>query len=376
MKVHTVQKGDTLWKISKMHGISLEALIAANPQIPNPDQIDVGMQVNVPSGSTAAPVPAPEPTGIGMEGPAVDLAPLPPAAPAQLPTPAPTPSPEMMTPPPAAPEPAYPSVPKWEGLWKYVVKHGDSMFKIAKQVGVTLEHLKAANPQVPNPDKIYPGQVLNIPSSGMKSKAGNPGSSLKEQLTSPMATQPFPKEQLLKPKEMAPVENPIMTPPSVVSPAMEMPMPMPAAPAPLPIPDINLNLQYAPHKHHAITFAPQKEIANNFNTNIGNFPLSNTHNVAAAQQQQQSAPITNSGMMPTPVVSPVAMAPMHPMQQTMLYYIPVSIKKKKKHKQKHKCHKKMKKCGCQKHHHHHHPHHQMMLQHMGLFPKTFYREED
>ena len=365
MKVHTVQKGDTLWKISKLNGISLEALIAANPQIPNPDHIDVGMQVNIPDGNTANPAPASH--GMGVEqhlapetAPDVALG----ADAAPLPQPVQQPVPETMTPPPALPEPAYPSVPKWEGLWKYVVKHGDSMFKIAKQVGVTLEHLKAANPQVANPDKIYPGQVLNIPSSGMKMKSGNPGSSLKEQLTAPIAMQPFPKEQLLKPKEMAPVEK---MPPSVVSPAMEMPMPpMPPAPAPMPIPDINLNLQYAPHKHHAFNYAPQKEIANNFNTNIGNFPLSHTVSTAAAQQQQQSAPIANTGVMPAPVVSPMAMAPMH---QAMLYYIPVSLKKKKHHK----CHKKVKKCGCHKHHHYHQ---QLMMQHMGMFPKTFYREED
>lgn len=370
MKVHTVQKGDTLWKISKLHGISLEELIAANPQIPNPDQIDVGMQVNIPDGANAA--PAPTSPGLGSElhaapEAALDMAFGTGAAPLPQPT-------AQTTPPPTLPEPAYPSVPKWEGLWKYVVKHGDTMFKIAKQVGVTLEHLKAANPQVANPEKIYPGQVLNIPSSGMKLKSGNPGSSPKEQLTAPMAMQPFPKEQLLKPKEMAPVEK---MPPSVVSPAMEMPMPAPMAPmpmmpaaAPVPLPDINLNLQYAPHKHHAINYAPQKEISNNFNTNIGNFPLSTTTNTAAAQQQQQSAPIANTGVMPAPVVSPMAMAPMH---QTMLYYIPVSLKKKKKHKH-HKCHKKVKKCGCHKKHHH--PQQQLMMQQMGMFPKTFYREED
>ena len=65
MTIHTVQKGDTLWKISKMHGISLEALIAANPQITNPDKIDVGMAINVPGGSLAPAVPemqAPAPT--------------------------------------------------------------------------------------------------------------------------------------------------------------------------------------------------------------------------------------------------------------------------------------------------------------------------
>jgi spore coat assembly protein SafA len=378
---HTVQKGDSLWKISKAYGVSLESLIAANPQIPNPDKIDVGMQVMIPSGGTmpapgAMPLPTPEatptplPTPGGMtapdempgpagaqeeKGPATDIFPGGTTT-GGMTSAAPMPAPEpMMSTPPA---PAYPSVPKWEGLWKYVVKNGDSLFKIAKQVGVTLEQLKAANPQVPNPDKIYPGQVLNIPSSGMKPKSGNPGLSPKEQLTSPMApmgVSPLSiKEQVTQPKEMAPMETPIQAP---VSPIPAAPMPMPAMPHPF---EINANLNFSPHDN-------KKE------TNIGYFPHHNQ-----MQQAQAVSPAATG-----PVVAKQEAAPMDMHQHLMMYYhmMPhmyyIPVKMKKKHK---KCHHKQHKCGCKKQHHHAHAHwaayHQMMMQHMGMHPKTFYREED
>ena len=45
---HTVQKGDSLWKIAKMHDVSLECLIAANPQLTDPNVILVRSIINVP----------------------------------------------------------------------------------------------------------------------------------------------------------------------------------------------------------------------------------------------------------------------------------------------------------------------------------------
>lgn len=43
------------------------------------------------------------------------------------------------------------------------VVRGDTMWKIAVKYEVGLSEIKGANPQISNPDLIYPGQVLNIP---------------------------------------------------------------------------------------------------------------------------------------------------------------------------------------------------------------------
>ena len=48
MSTYTVQPADTLANIAEKFGISLEALEAANPQITNPDQIEVGQVINIP----------------------------------------------------------------------------------------------------------------------------------------------------------------------------------------------------------------------------------------------------------------------------------------------------------------------------------------
>ena len=45
----------------------------------------------------------------------------------------------------------------------HTVAAGDSMWKIAVKYQVGLSEIKAANPQISNPDLIYPGQVVNIP---------------------------------------------------------------------------------------------------------------------------------------------------------------------------------------------------------------------
>lgn len=45
----------------------------------------------------------------------------------------------------------------------YTIVSGDSLWKVSQDHGVTLDALRAANPQITNPDLIYPGQELNIP---------------------------------------------------------------------------------------------------------------------------------------------------------------------------------------------------------------------
>lgn len=45
----------------------------------------------------------------------------------------------------------------------HTVVRGDSLWKIAVKYEVGLSEIRAANPQISDPDLIYPGQVINIP---------------------------------------------------------------------------------------------------------------------------------------------------------------------------------------------------------------------
>jgi len=47
----------------------------------------------------------------------------------------------------------------------HTVKKGDTMWRLAVTYEVGLSEIKGANPQIQNPDLIYPGQVLNIPTT-------------------------------------------------------------------------------------------------------------------------------------------------------------------------------------------------------------------
>lgn len=105
---YTVKPGDTLSGIAAAHKVSLAAIIAANPQIKDPNRIWAGDVVNIPGGST---VPAPS-------------------------TPA---------------------------VQNYTVKSGDNMSKIAVAHGLRLSTLLAMNPQVKAPKYvIYAGQSIRV----------------------------------------------------------------------------------------------------------------------------------------------------------------------------------------------------------------------
>ena len=47
----------------------------------------------------------------------------------------------------------------------HTVVSGDSMWKIAVKYQVGLSEIKSANPQISNYDLIYPGQIINIPTT-------------------------------------------------------------------------------------------------------------------------------------------------------------------------------------------------------------------
>jgi tyrosinase len=45
----------------------------------------------------------------------------------------------------------------------YVVQQGDTLSGIAQRFGVSLQALEAANPQISDPNLIFPGQLVTIP---------------------------------------------------------------------------------------------------------------------------------------------------------------------------------------------------------------------
>ncbi|MGE0912018.1 spore coat assembly protein SafA [Bacillus atrophaeus] len=69
MKIHIVQKGDSLWKIAEKYGVDFEEVKKLNTQLSNPDLIMPGMKIKVPSEGVLV---RKEPTG---QGPASEASP-------------------------------------------------------------------------------------------------------------------------------------------------------------------------------------------------------------------------------------------------------------------------------------------------------------
>lgn len=101
-QVHLVESGDNLWSIAQSHGLTLRAVVAANPQITDPGLIRPGDRVHL----STAPAKAPD---------------------------------------------------------KVKVAAGDTMWRLAGKHSVDLPAFIAANPQVANPGLIQPGQTLFLP---------------------------------------------------------------------------------------------------------------------------------------------------------------------------------------------------------------------
>ncbi|MDO5625492.1 MAG: LysM domain-containing protein [Pseudomonadota bacterium] len=91
---HEVQGGETLTEISRRYQTSVPMLEAANPQVANPDHLDIGQKVNVPLGADYGTEPLPEvaqpgqtPTHIAREHPGVSAQDIADANRASLPNP-------------------------------------------------------------------------------------------------------------------------------------------------------------------------------------------------------------------------------------------------------------------------------------------------
>ncbi len=109
MKIHIVKKGNTLYELSKKYAIDLKNLVAMNPQIENPDQLEVGMKVIVPS--TTGPNDHPKP----------DIA------------------------------------------HTHIVVQGDTLWALSKKFNVSLQELIQANKHLKNPNALLTGEKVFIP---------------------------------------------------------------------------------------------------------------------------------------------------------------------------------------------------------------------
>ena len=134
-KVYTVKKGDSLYKIAKAEKITVEQLAQAN-NLSKTSKLQIDQKLNIPA-----------PVVIAKTTPA--------AAPIT------TVSATMLTP--SATGIASASAPSGAGN-VYEVKSGDSLWKIAKNNGVTVAALKQANNLTKDALKV--GQKLTIPAKG------------------------------------------------------------------------------------------------------------------------------------------------------------------------------------------------------------------
>ncbi len=136
---YTVQPGDSLGNIAQRFGVSLQDIITANG-LTDPNHIIPGQQLTIP--------------GVSAPGGTAATVPTVPTAQPVVPTP---------LPPTAIPPTAQPAAPAGNGT-TYVVKPGEGLAAIGRQFNIPWPQIAAAN-NITDPNRIYAGMVLQIPTA-------------------------------------------------------------------------------------------------------------------------------------------------------------------------------------------------------------------
>ena len=98
-RTYTVQSGDTLYAIAQRFGITVNEILESNPEITNPSMIYPGQEIIIPV----------------------------------------------------------------SGREIYMVRAGDTLYRIAQRYGVSVDQILRINPDITDPSEIYPGQIIVIP---------------------------------------------------------------------------------------------------------------------------------------------------------------------------------------------------------------------
>jgi LysM repeat protein len=113
--IYIVMRGDTLKSLANRFGSTVDSILASNPEIKNPNVIYEGQRLTIYASG------------------------------------------------PGNPPPGNPPHPPAGGTY-YAVK-GDTLRKIAAKFGTTVDAILKLNPQITNPNVIYVGQTITVPSA-------------------------------------------------------------------------------------------------------------------------------------------------------------------------------------------------------------------
>src|SRR6185437_11255446 len=156
METYIVREGDTMTSIALQHRLSLEALETANPDV-NANEIRPGQRLNLPSGPQAGVSTYTAKQGDTLAGIAdhhgLTLDALKAANPHAPNFDEIQPGDQFRIPQPAARHQHAPEGPREPSI--YTVQRGDTMASIATRHGVQLSALLAENPNIKDPNKVF-----------------------------------------------------------------------------------------------------------------------------------------------------------------------------------------------------------------------------
>lgn len=243
----------------------------------------------------------------------------------------------------------------------HIVQKGDTLWKIARQHGISFEDLKRLNAHLANPDYIVPGMEIILPDTA--TKGATPKASVKEYAVKEHVKE-MVKEQPIKEipvKELPIKEVPVKEMPIPIPPPVPQPLPQPV-PAPLPPYIMPIEM------HWTQPTQPVQPMHIDF-YNMTQMP---DVNVQMDMQLPQAQPIPVPVQMPAPQPIP------EPQHITHYVPVPVPVPVHVPHMvhQPCKCHERppMHHCGCERQHPMHHHHHHCELQ--TPVPMTQWMQED